>query len=554
MNLKINDSIRLKINPDYFSIEDSNKPKSIRVKIEASHAGKININNVFYTPKALRQGCESLVKPYTKMLQKCHYSKSVGPIEKSYYVDSIDTSSSLYQNISNASTPAALVSSVHEYLNSEHSKKNNKGLGSMFLEGTIHDEQKIVDILDHNAGFVSIAGDSKSAFCSICSSVAGICTHKPGLTYNKRKAFVIVDSSELDHVSFEEDPADRETHTYVIEDSSLPHNIDILNTNNQGQHMKITLSDLKSKLSDLPVLLTEFKIKPDYTISDSVNISDFLFVEDSLLPLTSKASLYLADKLLFTLEDSTDKDFLTEKVQAASVVLGVDLLTLEEELVEKEVEETVPPVVPTTTDNVSVDLLLAISELSEKLTALSTSVLTLQDSNKGTDLQKSEIAALRKDNATKSTVISKLTTQLKDSVISKFTSKIEDAAKRDKLVQDLSTKSLSELETALTLLDSVSATTITPAPEVKEEEVTQPELKPATIDTAILDTATKTDAELEKESKDQLITDYVATLEIKDNCISKTKLKELYKTVALKDGFDTAQAVVAHIQQTFTLK
>ena len=68
----------------YFTIADSSsvlklRPSQVKVKIEASHAGIINKNNVFYTPKALKEGAETLLEPYPKVLQKSH------PFAYSYY-------------------------------------------------------------------------------------------------------------------------------------------------------------------------------------------------------------------------------------------------------------------------------------------------------------------------------------------------------------------------------------------------------------------------------------------------------------------------------------
>ena len=89
--MKISNEENIKIE-NKFLIEDSLKTKEgVNIKIDAAHAGTINSNFLFYTPKSLIKGAASL-KTFYKPLQKKHYSKTLGYIYDSSYVSTNDKS------------------------------------------------------------------------------------------------------------------------------------------------------------------------------------------------------------------------------------------------------------------------------------------------------------------------------------------------------------------------------------------------------------------------------------------------------------------------------
>lgn len=556
MTLKLQDDILLKYNN--FTIKDSKGIDSLKVKIEASHAGIINKNDVFYTPKSLRQGSDTLVNPYTKTLQRKHYNKSVGKIEKSYYVDTVNKNDVYYKAIEEAKTPADLVNSVNTYLQSSvYKNSNKKGLGALYIEGVIYDNSKITELQDRVSGHVSIAGDSTRAFCSICAKTAGTCTHKPGSTYNRRKAFIIVDSSELDHVSFEEHPADDQTHTYILQDSEIYSSLDILDFNEKGPNMKLTLDDLKQKLSDTSSLFTEFNIKPELELKDSEFDSDYLV--DKLLPLTTPQALYIASKLVLELQDSEDKDFLTDKVTAQmdKVLEGKTLEEIEETILVVAVPEepTVDPVVTepvlaAPADTSKEEVLLQLKTLATQLSELSTSVLSLKDSasaKQGTLIQK-ELTMLRSDSILKDKIINSLTAELKTAILDQVVTKIKDSAKKDQFLTQVADKSLAEVKTAIAILDCYLEDTPVVEPEQKPIAIQdnalntpEPELVPVPVATAILDSATKTDEELAAEEKNKVVESYVEKLEIKDSVLSRKSFETTFKEIVRDHGLDVAR-------------
>lgn len=555
----------------YFTISDSSavlksQPEKVNVKIEASHAGIINKNNVFYTPKALKEGANTLLEPYPKVLQKRHYSKSVGPISKAYYIDTVDTKSNLYEAIEVASNPPELVSAVNKYLSSPLYKNNiTKGLGALYIEGTIYDKQKILDLKDSRGGHVSVAGDSFSAYCSICASVVYQCNHIPGTTYNRRKAFIIVDSSKFDHISFEDDPADTATHTYILDNINSSKLEIIDNDKIKGQTMKITISDLKSKLADLSALYKEYKIASTVEVKDSETDSDYLFVEDKLLPLNSQQNLFIALKLLETLEDSADKDFLSEKIESFKELIAKDMTVedLENTVVAKEsVQEEATPAVeangktPEVVEKVAADviskseLLAAIGDLSAKIESIQTSVVSLQDSAtvSATSLQKQEIDALRRDLNIKGSLITELQSKLKSAIIDNALFKIKDAAKKEAFKEKVADKSLAEIQVAIELIDSLQEESV----PVEHKTEVDTEIKQVPVEIAIEDS--NQNSEIDEQEKLMLELFDSASSFAKNDVIQHKDFVEIFRDTVTNHGYSLAKELSKKIKQKYTIQ
>ena len=118
--MKINSVETISMNK--LTIEDSAK-KPVSLKIEAAHAGIVNGNYIFYTPKALREGSKSL-KEFFKPLQKKHFDKTLG-----YIYDAVfeERQTSSYQSaIETASTPEELGKAVKAYYYSEEYHQGNE--------------------------------------------------------------------------------------------------------------------------------------------------------------------------------------------------------------------------------------------------------------------------------------------------------------------------------------------------------------------------------------------------------------------------------------------
>ena len=319
-----------------------------KVKIESSHSGIVNGNDVLYTPRALQMGAVSLTYPFKKHVQAKHYSKAVGVIEEAYYTDYPEHSE--YRNkMHSAKSAVDLTNTVNNYLESdEYRLKYKKGLGALYAKANIYNKEKIQDLKGRSRGTVSIGGDSTVAYCNICSSFYGTCKHKKGRVYEGRKAIAIVDALNLDHIGFETIPADEETYSQIIQDSLTQSSNEIeiteLSNDQEGFPMKLKTEKLKQKLLNIEEYLNELKLD---ALLESYNEakelatqSEFVFPAEKLLPLNTKLGIYVAAKALESLAESVDKEAVADAIAVASTVF--EGKTLEEIYVEltTPVEET----------------------------------------------------------------------------------------------------------------------------------------------------------------------------------------------------------------------
>lgn len=560
MSLQFKDNFYIEINNEKLLNIKDNKIKSLKVRIEASHAGVVNQNDVFYTPRALREGAITLVDPIEKTIQKRHYSKTVGKIVKADYVDNLAITDYHYHNIDNAKSPEELVAAVNTYIKSDTFNKNSKkGLGGLFVDATIVDKDKILELRDNKSGYVSIAGEALAAYCSICAKPAMTCSHVRGKVYNKRKAFIIADSSELDHISFEEDPADLNTNTQIRDNNQLVTTLDIIDVT-QGNTMKLTLQELKDKLGDYASLLANYNLSPDLEIKDSETQTDYLFSEEKLLPLTTKASLYIAKKLILDLEDSVEeKEFLNEKTTLAyNKVVGeeVSLEVLEQELLAiqpNEIPEPVNTIVqpqPIFNKDELRDLIK--EELVALKTELSTIQNTIQDSanKKGNEFLMSEIKSLRSVIELRDSVITKLTEDLKTAIIDSISLKISDESKKQEFLEKVKDANLSEIKVAVQLFDSF----VKPVEQVE----TQQPISVIDTNTAVNNMDSNEDpANLQIEDSNKKATEHFnafqATLSADTQKITKGTLESQFRKVAISDGLDIARKFTTLIKNKYDI-
>lgn len=533
-----------------FNFQDSGNalPSKIKVKIEASHAGVINGNNVFYTPKALRIGAKTLLEPFNKHLQEKHYSKALGPIHDAYY-ESTNKSIEL-KKIEEATSPANLVTAVTNYLKSETYKKNStKGFGALFIEGSIFKQKKIKEIQDSKKGFVSIAGDSNSAFCSICAKAPSECNHIPGKIYNNRKAFVIFDSASLDHVSFEEVPADWETSTQIIEDSAKEiFSLEILDNNTEkGQNrlMNQKIEDLKLKLSDLSKIYQDYSITaPSTEITDS-QTSEYLFPEDKTLALVNKENIYIASKVLEEIEDSVEKEYLVSKVdeQYKKYVGDISLEELEKLVVIQDSQIDDEPSLTELTSITKEDLENFLSTITNTIKS-SLDIKDSQDTSKNSSVLLNEIKALKADKIALTQSVDSLSVELKDSLLAQLEKKVTPA-----YFDKVKDKSLKELKIAFEIVDSLAEET----EEVKVEPETPDtfeEPKKVEVVDALQDMEQpKGETPVDVDQNVQTILD-----ELKKDTYTQKELSSIYKEQAKLHGFSKAKQVVEAIKKTKTIK
>lgn len=337
-------------------ILDSLNPKekivSVSLNIKASHAGKVNGNFVFYTPRSMLSGSNTLLHPFKKHLQRLHRGDAVGVINGAEYRDYTDTYSeniqALNERINMATNQQDLVKAVKELVNSpEYKSREYRGLGVLTVAAELFDSNLIHELTSgDNKGKVSIGGNSNRVYCSVCSQLFDKDhEHKRGRTYEGETCFAIYDNMFLDHIGFVPDPADTNTETNIIYDSIQDNDSTTVTIDNfkiqdnmQGNLMNIEqLKQSAKEVDSLVALVTTDKeyqdvqkealktqLTKDYKTTRK---SGYLFSDEKLLPLTSKESVAVAALLVESLEDSGEKTVLLDLLKAH---------------VEKQLAETLP--------------------------------------------------------------------------------------------------------------------------------------------------------------------------------------------------------------------
>lgn len=565
--MKIASNQPIKINNDNFEVEDSQR--GIKLRIEAAHAGKVNGNFLFYTPSSLMKGADSL-KEFYKPLQKKHWSKTLGYIYDSTY-EELDTSSSYYSKIAREQNPEKLVRLVKDYIKSNQ-YKSSPGFGVLVAKANLFDKKKIKDLKEQDVGTVSVAGDSPAAYCSICSNLLTDCNHKLGTRYQGETCIgIIADNLNLDHISFETIPANWDTKTTVIQDSQLVGSLEIIT---EGKTMTLTLENLKEKLtSGQEEFLTELGLS-NYLEQYATDVegaisSSFLLAADRLLPTNTPLTIYVAQKLIDTLEESEDKQILasaveplfkelfegkTEEEVATILVAEVSEKTIEPENEPVKAGEAVPEPIepvkeqPTIAIADSDKIALAIADslaltLDNKLVEIVEKikeVFTQENTAKANRILEDRLKAFESDLSASDVLNSKITEELKESILNQIVL-LKKVDRDSDYFKALQSRSVEQLK--MTLQDHLftSAEDKTPEPLKVQDNLQQPvALNPVALDSATNAMTEDTDpAPLVIEDADQIVTQLISDLP--EGKMSKNAFYKLYKSVYAEHGSKVAK-------------
>lgn len=296
-------------------INDASKIKSIRIKVEASHAGIINKNNFLYVPTAMQDGVDTFIgNPVIHGHSEDNLNdenQHFGYIDDAKYIhyeeygedvldfDSIDDIIGVLEEFETRK----LYDSSVEY----------KGLGHIELVATISKPDAIKKILDGTYSDVSIGGEAKDVYCSICSSNIGhtkdVC-HKRGKVYDGEQCYWIGDSITYEELSFVETPADPHVKTVVLKDSESGYDngkikiLDfVLHDSEEPIVKKIKATEFSQRANELmAVRMKEIGIYDEATyVADSykdLKASDFLIAGEKILPIHDAAHLLVAREIV----------------------------------------------------------------------------------------------------------------------------------------------------------------------------------------------------------------------------------------------------------------
>lgn len=556
------------IKKNKLTIKDSLKnQKNVSVRIEAAHSGIINGNFLFYLPKALESGAESLNKFY-KPLQKKHYSKTLGYIYTSEYLET-NTSSQYYKEIMSCKTSKELASKIQEYVKTKEYQENRTGFGVLVSKAKLHDLQKIKDLANDDVGTVSVAGDAGVAYCSICGELITTCIHDLGKRYkNNELCFgIIADDFEVDHISFETIPANWETNSLIIADSQLVGNIELIE---EGHLMKISLTDLKEKLVNIESVLTElnlFEFLEQYKQEASLALnSQYLLSADKLLPFNTPLTTYVTQKLLVSLEDSEDKNILvelfgtsfseifSEKSEEEALEFlktgeKTTVVVLEEPLKGEGSKEN-EPLVLSVSDSDKIALAIADSLVAtfdnsfQNLFTQLTEYFNKNSEAKANELLTNQVTAYKEDLKSSENLTKVVTEQLKESLINQIVL-LKNVSKDSDYVSKLQTRTVQELKMTLEdhLEDHLNKPTEV-APSLKEEPLKVEDslknktLTPINKENIIEDMTNKEEAPLEITDADKTLNDILSTVTEK---LNKDDFSRLYKKTVLEHGSTIAK-------------
>ena len=531
ITLKVKDEDIKRIKND---ISDSSKSvKSIRVKIEATHAGIVNGNKKFYLPVGMKNGTDSFVANYKKPVTINHdpYASPLGRVAEAAYVK-YGLDSTIDNLRPNGKIDLKFIDKINKFVKSSTYRDSAyKGLGHIELVAEISDEDGIQKILDGRYLTVSIGGGSNAMYCSICGvdNKRHSCDHYPGIIYDEQECFFISgDIMYFDHVSYVNSPADKNTNTELLD--SVDSKITILDyvITNKGNKMK--LKDLLQSQYDTYEKIADFMQKTGIGKSankDSAALAkelDHVLSDEKILPIHDKAHALVARMIVQDLEaEQEDKDAaLTVIDEKLAALIGKEFSIADEveKLKEQEKEEPVLAKnnLTLSEDSITVIVTKVVEELHKSF-------------NVSDSYSTARLKALQKAHLALEDEVQALSGKLRDNTIIQILT-LEDKLDNTEYKDELSKRSINSLEDKLTDL-------------VKSKPVKQKNLEPNSLDSQDgkgdnTDTSVpaKTPVTDNKKTSSEIIDEYKTLMRTKGISAAKGYIQKLRDEKQLPDNFN----------------
>lgn len=545
--------VRIKSSDDNFveikdALRSGKKIKSITVRMEATHSGKVNGNNFYYTPVGMAHGVKSFFgAPVT--IEHDENSPIIGRVLDSKYVDYKIQKIESFKDTKDSKYLTSYVKKIRDHVSNYRRMVGYKGLGHIELICKITDSDAIQKVLDGEYIGVSVGGKVDSALCSVCGTNRGQrdCGHSPGVRYDGEKAFLIGGNMTFDHVTYTKIPADKNAASSIIRDSEdVSSEIMILDfeIEQKGDSMKVNISEVSGSNQALADYAGSIGLK-DFVISDAeLPAADYLFSEEKTFPISDKLQ---ASLVMGFIQDKVQEGEGLDKIIA---VVQDKLKELEVEDYEKVLKEAVEAQEPdqdegkdkndegkiadSATPSFTKEEL--VSEIVDKLRT----VLTVQD-----DFSSSRIRALTAENKSLRDQISTLKISLKDSIVDQICSleKISDSAK----IESLKQRTIVSLQDKLQ--DLQAATTTVKAEDNKKDEQKETVLEEGSVtldhiaDTKVQDSQSEGEAEEKGEEA-----------ETKEFKVLDSKTFEVqYKAKVKEGGFQAGRDFIEECRKAGTL-
>lgn len=210
--------------------------RGLRVKISATHAGRLTHNYAMYLPAYMKDSVSSYTSDYPKPLLVHHdkHSDPIGRIVSAQYVDTsglaketlhdkmafdvrgrkqgIITRKLIDDFVGGGLPWIKQASIVTDYLHRYVTDSDTfQGLGYIELIANVVDPDAIQKVLDGRYLTGSVSFDSDKALCSVCKKEwvsEGPCDHQPGRTYDEMLCYLIMGNMDFREYSFVNLPAD----------------------------------------------------------------------------------------------------------------------------------------------------------------------------------------------------------------------------------------------------------------------------------------------------------------------------------------------------------
>jgi len=228
---------------------------SVTVKLKATHAARITLNNSMYLPDKVRSGVGSWMSPFAKPILLHHPEKSslfgtsasgkdrdpVGRVIEARYVDishqvprvdslkddhNYDQFKKLARGEYSFEDACAIATMLLVDSDELMSDPTYEGLGYIELTASISDPDAVRKVLDGRYLTGSISASTNKAICSVCKSDWAndeeLCEHRPGKTYEGKRCVLIAGDLSYSEYSFVNSPADVYSGVIEVQNSVEP--------------------------------------------------------------------------------------------------------------------------------------------------------------------------------------------------------------------------------------------------------------------------------------------------------------------------------------------
>lgn len=258
---------------------DLSLPKSLGVRIAATHAGRVTLNNGLYLPDKMKAGTSTWTSPYPKPILLHHNAEDdgIGRVREAKYIDIStgfrrESSDHLRSKFSDSEIKSdAILDAFIEgklpiekaidvarelFLKDYSLTKDDsyEGLGYIELIASITDPDSIKKIITDRFLTGSIGARSDAAICSVCKKdwiKEEQCDHNPGHIYDGVLCVVIAGNLQYKEWSYVNQPADTLSRTLeIFQDGEMKDSINLIPKSDKVPEICLNIEDSLTEFSN----------------------------------------------------------------------------------------------------------------------------------------------------------------------------------------------------------------------------------------------------------------------------------------------------------------